>query len=99
MTLEKGPYIAFSHSFQNPIFTFKLRLNIVFKHSKSFFDIQTWAEYRNLTFKILFPHSKSGGISYFDILNPILTLELGRMLYFDIQNPILTFEMWANIVF
>ena len=68
-------------------------------HSKSYFDIQIEAEYRNLTIKILFPHSKSGGISYFDIPNPILTLELGGMLYFDIQNPISTFEIWANIDF
>ena len=133
MTFELGPNI--SVGIQNPILTFELRLNIVFQHLKSYFDIgkgavyriltflsksyfhiqieaeyrivtfiilfdiRTWAKYRNLTLKILFPHSKSGGISYFDILNPILTLELGRMLYFDIQNPILTFEIWANIVF
>ena len=64
-----------------------------------YFDIQT-----------LFWHSKSGQISYFDILNPILTFELGpnivfwpsnwgRISYFHMQNPILTFKMGPNIVF
>ena len=36
------------------ILTFELRPNIVFLHSKSYFDIKTGAEYRILTFKILF---------------------------------------------
>ena len=63
---------------QNPILTFELRPNIVFWHSKSYFDIRTWAEYRILTFKILFWHSNWGRISYFDIQNPILTFEIGR---------------------
>ena len=43
---------------KNPILTFKIRPNIVFSHSKSYFDIRTEAEYRILTFKILFWHSK-----------------------------------------
>ena len=39
---------------QNPILRFKLRPNIVFSHSKSYFDIRTGDEYRILTFKILY---------------------------------------------
>ena len=58
---------------RNPILTFKLRPNILIWHSKSYFDIQTEAEYRILTFKILFGHSHWSRISYFDIRNAILT--------------------------
>ena len=82
---------------QNPILTFELKPNIVFWHSKSFydirtgrvshFDIRTEAEYRILTFKVLFWysnwgrisnlwHSNGGGISNFYNGNPIFTLEL-----------------------
>ena len=39
---------------QNPILTFELKPNIVFWHSKSYFDIRTGAECRILTFNILF---------------------------------------------
>ena len=84
---------------QNPILTFKLRPNIVFWHSKSYFGIRTGTEYRILTFKILFWHSNWDRISYFDIQNPILTFELGPNIVFDIQNPILTFEFGRNIAF
>ena len=38
---------------RNPILTFELRPNIVFWHSKSYFNIQTKAEYRILTIEIL----------------------------------------------
>ena len=54
---------------QNPILIFEIWANIVFWHSKSYFDIGTGAEYRILTFKlgpnIVFSHAKS----YFDIQN------------------------------
>ena len=43
-----GPNIAVG--IQNPILTFELRLNIVFQHSKSYFDIGKGAVYRILTF-------------------------------------------------
>ena len=85
---------------QNPILKFKIGRNIAFWHSKSYFDIWTGAEYRILTFKILFWHSESGWISYFDIQNPIFTCEIGpNISYFDIQNPTLSFELLPNIVF
>ena len=61
---------------QNCILTFKQGPNIAFWHSKSYFDIRTGAEYRILTFKILFWHSYWGGLLYFDIQNPILTFEI-----------------------
>ena len=51
------------------------------------------AEYRILTFKILFWHWNRGRISHFDIQNPILTFEQGpnsvfwhSKSYFDIRN-------------
>ena len=89
---------------QNPILTFEFGPNIEFWHSKSYFDIQIRAEYRILTFEILFWHSNSGIISHFDIQNPILTFELGPNIefwhsksYFDIRirakYRILTFKI------
>ena len=66
--------------------------NIIFWHSKSYFDIRTWAEYRILTFKlrpnIVFSHAKS----YFDI-------QMGPNIVFWHKNQILTFKMGPNIVF
>ena len=89
---------------QNPILTFKFGPNIEFWHSKSYFDIRIRAEYRILTYKILFWHSNLGRISNFDIQNPILTFELGPNIefwhsksYFDIRirakYQILTFKI------
>ena len=89
MTFGLKSKIIFWHS--NPILTFKLRQNIIFWILKYYFDIQTEAEYRILTFLILFWHSNWGRISNFDIRNPILTLK-------D-ENRILTFELMPNIVF
>ena len=58
-----------------------------------YFDIRTGAEYRILTFKILFWQSNRGRISYFYIQNPILTFGGGpnsvfwhSKSYFDIRN-------------
>ena len=76
-----------------------MRPNIVFWHSKSYFDIRNRAEYRILRFKILFWHSNWGRISYFDIQKPILTFEIGPNIVFWFKNPILTFELGPNIVF
>ena len=84
--------------------TFELRPNIVFWHSKSYFDIQTEAEYRILTFETLFRHLNWGRMSYFYIRNPNLTFEPRPNIifwhskaYFDIQTeaeiPILTFKI------
>ena len=75
---------------QTPILTFEFGPNIEFWHSKSYFDIRIRAEYRILTFKILFWHSNSGRISNFDIQNSILTFEFGHsarfwMSKFDIR--------------
>ena len=43
---------------------------------KIIFGIRTEAQYRTLTFKILFWHSKSGRISYFDILKNVIFLKV-----------------------
>ena len=74
------------------LLTFKLRPNIIFWRSKSYSEIQNQAEYRILTFKILFWHMNWGGISYFDIQIPILTIKLRPNIvfrdsksYFDIR--------------
>ena len=64
------------------ILTLDLRQNIVFSHLKFYFDIQTGAEYRILTFKNLILKFKIGGISYFEIQNPILTFKLRRNIEF-----------------
>ena len=76
---------------QNPILTFEFGPNIEFWHSKSYFDFRTWAEYRILTFKILFWHSNWDRISNFDIQNPILTFELGPNI--ECQNRILNVKI------
>ena len=74
LTFKVGPNFEIWHS--NPILTFEMVPKIVFCHSKSYFDIQTGAEYRIFTFEILFWHSKWARKSYFDIQNPFLTFEL-----------------------
>ena len=99
---------------QYPILTFKLRPNIVIWLTKSYFDIETGAEYRILTFKIL--------LLYSEAKYRILTLKIlfwqsnwpvkshfDIQILFDIgteaksriliQNPVLTFEMRPNILF
>ena len=83
LTFEIGP-----NDIQIPILTFEIGPNTVFWHSKPYFEIQTEAKYRILTFKILFWHSKSCQISYCDIQNNILTFELGPTIFFDTQYPI-----------
>ena len=50
---------------RNPDITFKLSPNFVFCHSKSYSDIPNKAEYRILTFEILFWHSDCSRISNF----------------------------------
>ena len=78
---------------QNSILTFELSRKMIFRYSKSYFDIRTESENRILTFKILFWHSNWVAKSYFDIQNPILTFELSRKIvfwhlksYFDIRT-------------
>ena len=99
LTFELGPNIAVG--IQNPILTFELRLNIVFQHSKSYFDIGKGAVYRILTFL-----SKSYFHIRIEAEYRIVTFiilfwhsKLGRISQFDIQNPISTFEIGRNIVF
>ena len=86
------PNIVFDNL--NPILTFKLRPNIAFWHSKSYFDNRNEAEYCILTFK-LWPKI---------IKSPIMTSEfrpsivfLHSKSYFDVQNEgkyiILTFKI------
>ena len=85
---------------QNLILTFELGPNIEFWHSKSYFDIRTWTEYRIFCFSFfVFRHSNSDRISLFDILNPIWHSNSGKISEFDIQNLILTFELGPNIEF
>ena len=88
---------------QYPILTLEIGPNIKFWHSNPILTFEQ-AEYRILTFKILFWHSNWGRLSYFDIQNPILTFELRPNIaefwhsksYFDIRNRaeyrILTFN-------
>ena len=49
-----GVVVETTVNIQKPILTFEMRLNILFGHSNSNFDILTEAEYRILTFKIVF---------------------------------------------
>ena len=78
---------------QNPILTFELCWKIVFRYSKSYFDIRTETENRIqnpiltfelsrkiefMIFKILFRHLKWVGRFYFDIKILIFTFELSR---------------------
>ena len=84
-------FYVFRFSFS--ILTFIIGPNIVFWHSKSYFDIRNGAEYCILTFKILFWHSNCGQISCFDIQNPFLTFKMGPNIafwhpksYFDIRT-------------
>ena len=106
LTFELGPNIVFWHS--KSFFDVRTVPIIVFLHSKSYFDIRNAAIYRILTFKILFWHSNWGCLSYFDIRTEakycILTFKIlfwhskwGRISYFDIQNPNLTFVI--NLLF
>ena len=99
---------------QNSILTFGLSREMLFWHSKSFFDIRTQWENRIFIFKILFWNSnwvgKSYSKSYFDIPteseNRILTFKIlfrhsnwvGKC-SFGIQSHILTFELNCKMLF
>ena len=80
----------------SPILTFEFGQNIEFWHSKSYFDIRSWTEYRILTFEILFWHSNSGRISNFDIRNPNLTFEFGPDIEFWHSNSYFDFRTWTE---
>ena len=99
---------------QYPILTFKLRPNIVIWLTKSYFYIETGAEYRILTFKILLLYSEAKyRILTLKILfwqsNWSVKSHFDIQILFDIgteaksriliQNPVLTFEMRPNILF
>ena len=73
--------------------------NIEFWHLQSYFDIWHEAEYRLLTFKIPWWHSKQGWILHLDINFLFWLSNWRRISHFDIQNPILTLEMRPIIVF
>ena len=66
---------------------------------KIIFDIRTVSENAILTFEILFWNSNLVGKSYFDIRNPILTLELSLKIVFWYSNPILTFKLSRKMLF
>ena len=70
-----------------------MRPNFVFRHSKSYFDIQIEPKYCILTFTILFWHSNWGRIWHFNIHTPILTFKLRP------KYRILTFKLGPNIAF
>ena len=98
---------------QNLISTFALRPNIVFWHSKTYVDIRIETEYYVFVFRFFcfslfvfrfssfaFGHSNWGGISKFNIQNPIFDIRTEaeyRILTFEI--PIFTLEFRPNIVF
>ena len=72
---------------QNPILKFKIGLNIVFWHLKSFFDFRTRAKYLILTFKILFFDIRNRA-EYCNLTFKILFWHLnwGQLSYFYIQT-------------
>ena len=49
-----GGVVETTVNIQKTVLTLEMRLNILFGHSNSNFDILTEAEYRILTFKIVF---------------------------------------------
>ena len=54
---------------------------MLFCHSKSYFDIRTESENRNLTFEILFDiRNESENLIF--TFNPVLTFELSRKIVF-----------------
>ena len=83
----------------NHILTFKLRKNMAYWHSQSYFDIRIKVKYQILTIKILFGHSNSAEccILTFNIL--FWHSEWGRISNFDIHNPIMTFDTKLDMVF
>ena len=66
---------------------------------KIIFDIRTVSENAILTFEILFWNANLVGKSYFDIRNPILTLELSLKIVFWYSNPIMTFKLSRKMLF
>ena len=96
LTFEMRSNISFGHS--KSYFDIPSEAEYRIWRPLSYFDIQTGAECRILTFKILFWHSKWDWISYFDILNLILTFKLSPNIviwhsqsYFDIRIKV---EYW-----
>ena len=112
LTFELSGKILFLYSKSELIFA--LSRNMLFWHSKTYFDIRTESEKAILAFKILFWHSNWVAKCYFCIPNPIFTFEQSRKIVFwysksyiddqtkseyRIQNSILTFELSRKIVF
>ena len=83
---------------RNHILAFELGPNISSWYSKSYFDIRIQAEYRILTFEILFWHSNFGQISNLTFKILFWHSNSGRITYFYIRDPVLTFE-FRNIAF
>ena len=71
---------------------------MIFRYSKSYFDIRTESENRILTLKILFWHSNWVGKWYFDIILFWHSNWVGNS-YFDIKSPNLTFELTRKMLF
>ena len=86
-TFGLPPNIVFWHS--QFYFDIQLRSIVAFWHSQSYCDIQIKAEYRILTFTILFLHSNLCRISHFDIQYLIFTFGMGWISNFDIHDPFL----------
>ena len=85
MLISKVKLVCFSFFVFRYSIKDEVSLLFVFRFSLfvfSFFDIQIRAEYRILTFKILFLHSNLDRISNFDIRNSILTFEFGPNIEF-----------------
>ena len=80
----------------NPILTFELSRKMIYWYSKSYFDIRTQSENRDLIFKILFWHSNYS-ILFFKIL--LWHSNWVRKSYFDTQNPISIFELSRKMLY
>ena len=84
---------------QNPILTFELRPNIVFWHSKSYFDIWTETEYRIWHPKTYLNIRTEAEYRILTFKILLWHSDLGRISYFDIRNHILIIALRWNLVF
>ena len=84
----------------NPIFHLtEFGPNMAFCHFKSYFDIRIGAEYLILTFEILFWHSNSKRILYFDIHDSVFTLQFRKNITLWHSNSYYVIYLGSNISF
>ena len=83
---------------QNPILAFKIGQNIVFWHSKLYFEIWNPAEYRILTFKIIFWYQNWAKCRILTFKTLFWHSNWGWISNFYIPNPIFSFEIAPNIL-